>query len=154
MGTDADDFTITDGALNFASGPDYEIPTDSTPPPGDNVYEITIKATDDASQSDILPVTVIVTNENQPPAFPGATTTRDVSENLAANQNVGSPVTADDPENDRLTYSLSGTDAGHFDIATSTGQILTKVTLNYESIRTELLGHRIGHRQQEPAGQS
>ena len=131
LGTDSDDFTITDGALNFASGPDYEIPTDS-PPPGDNVYEIIVKATDDANQSSTSSVTVIVTNENQVPEFPGTTTSRDVSENLAANQNVGSPVNADDPENDYLTYSLSGTDAGHFDIATSTGQILTKSDLNYE----------------------
>ena len=131
LGTDADDFTITGGALSFASGPSYNSPTDD-PPPGDNVYVITIQATDDASQSDTLPVTVIVTDENEPPAFPGATTSRDVSENLAANQNVGSPVSATDPERDYLTYSLSGIDAGHFNIATSTGQILTKSDLNYE----------------------
>ena len=135
LGTDADDFTITDGALSFASGPYYNSPTDD-PPPGDNVYVITIQATDDASQSDTLPVTVIVTDENEPPAFPGATTSRDVSENTAPNQNVGSPVNADDPENDYLTYSLSGTDAGHFDIATSTGQILTKSELDYEGTKT------------------
>ena len=135
LGTDTDDFTITDGALNFASTPDYENPTDS-PPPGDNVYEITIKATDDNSQSDTLDVTVIVTDQNQVPEFPGETTSRDVSENVPPNQNVGTPVRASDPENDRLTYSLSGTDVGHFDISTSTGQILTKGELNHEGTKT------------------
>ena len=135
-GTDADDFTITDGALNFASGPNYENPTDSDP---DNVYKITIKATDDASQSGTLNVTVIVTDENQKPEFPGATTSRDISENTAPNQNVGSPIRADDPENDVLTYSLTGADASHFDIATSTGQILTKGDLDHEGSKKSYL---------------
>ena len=135
LGTDSDDFTIADGALNFALTPDYENPTDD-PSPGDNVYEITIKATDDDNHSDTLDVTVIVTDENQMPEFPGATTSRDVSENTASNQSVGSPVRANDPENDYLTYTLSETGANHFDISTSTGQILTKSDLNYEGTKS------------------
>ena len=100
------------------------------------MYEITIKATDDEGLYDELEVTVIVTDENEPPEFSGATTSRDVSENTAPNQNVGSPVSATDPERDLLTYSISGSDAQFFDIATSTGQILTKSTdLDYESSR-------------------
>ena len=126
-GTSSDDFTISEGELNFAETPVYQIGQD-------NVYVITVQATDDANQSDTLDVKVIVTDENQVPEFPGDTTTRDVSENTAPDQNVGAPVRADDPENDYLTYSLIGTDARHFDIATSTGQILTKsADLNYES---------------------
>ena len=128
LGTDAGDFTIMDGALNFATTPNYQVGLNNT-------YAIIIQATDDANQSDSLHVTVIVTDVNQVPEFPGATTTRDVSENLAPNQNVGSPVSADDPENDRLTYSLSGTDSQHFEIATSSGQILTKSDLDYEGSR-------------------
>ena len=133
-GTDADEFTITNGALNFASGPDFAIPTDSSVPP-DNVYEIIIKATDDADQSSTSSVTVIVTDVNEVPVFPGATTTRDVSENLASGQDVGALVSATDPERDLLTYSLSGTDSQHFDISTLTGQILTKSDLDYEGAR-------------------
>ena len=101
----------------------------------DNVYDITVKATDDEGLYDELEVTVIVTDVNEVPVFPGATTTREVSENLASGQNVGSPVRATDPERDYLTYSLSGTDASHFDISTSTGQILTKSDLDYEGAR-------------------
>ena len=129
LGTDRDDFTIANGALNFASTPSYQAPADQN---GDNVYDIIVKATDDATQSSTLPVTVIVTDENQKPEFPGATTTRDVSENMAPSQNVGSPVRASDPENDTLTYSLSGTESSHFDISTLTGQILTKGELDYD----------------------
>ena len=127
-GDNAGDFTIEDGVLRFAQMPDYVVGQDNT-------YAITIKATDDADQSDMLDVIVIVTDENEPPGFPGTTTSRDVSENLASGQNVGSPVRADDPENDILTYTLTGGDTQHFDIATSTGQILTKSELDYEGTR-------------------
>ena len=43
---------------------------------------------------------------------------------------------ADDQDNDKLTYKLSGTNAAKFDIDASTGQIRTKagVTYDYETI--------------------
>ena len=128
-GTDADDFTITDGVLSFAATPDEENPTDHNT---DNVYYVTIKVTD-GEFDDELYVTVIVTGKNEGPEFPGATTSRDVTENTAPGRNVGAPVSASDPERDSLTYSLSGPDSSHFNIATSTGQILTKSDLNFES---------------------
>ena len=59
-GTDDDDFTIGEtGVLSFASPPDYESPTDSDT---DNVYEITVVARDDASNSGTLEITVTVIN--------------------------------------------------------------------------------------------
>ena len=60
-GTDDDDFTIdaTTGVLSFASPPDYESPTDSGT---DNVYEVTVVARDDASNSGTLEVTITVIN--------------------------------------------------------------------------------------------
>ena len=63
------------------------------------------------------------------------TVSRWVDENTRAGQNVGR-VFADDADNDRLTYRLSGADAGLFEIDPSTGQIRTKagVTYNYEAI--------------------
>ncbi len=128
-GVDADDFTITDGVLSFAATPDEENPTDQN---RDNVYYVTVEVSDEEFDDEVH-VTVVVTGQNEKPEFSGATTSRDVSENTQAGQNVGSPVSATDPERDDLTYSLSGADAGHFDIVTSTGQILTKGALNYES---------------------
>ena len=50
--------------------------------------------------------------------------------------NVGAPVAADDPENDTLTYSLSGTDASAFTIVTSNGQIQTSEPLDFETQST------------------
>ena len=44
-----------------------------------------------------------------------------------------SPVTADDPNGDNLTYGLSGNDAGPFMIGSSDGQISAKMKLNHEA---------------------
>ena len=54
-------------------------------------------------------------------------------ENTEAGEDIGSPITASDPEDDDLTYSLTGTDAASFDIDPSTGQILTDGALDYET---------------------
>ncbi len=128
---DEDDFTITNGELRFAAPPDVENPTDRDQ---DNVYYAMVKVTDGDFEDELL-VTVVVVDTNEGPEFPSATTSRDVEENTSAGNEVGSPVGATDPERDTLTYSLDGSDASHFDIATSTGQILTKSTLDFENGR-------------------
>ena len=75
-----------------------------------------------------------VFGENQQPTFP---TTEDgertVPENSSAGTSVGAPVAADDPENDRLTYLLSGTDAASFTIVAGTGQLRVKDPLDFET---------------------
>ena len=60
---------------------------------------------------------------NRPPEFDSATATREVPENTEAGGNIGAPVTANDPDNDTLTYTLGGADVSSFDIGRSTGQI-------------------------------
>ena len=69
------------------------------------------------------------------PNAPGAVT-RSVAENSAAGTNVGAAVTATSNTNNyTLTHELSGTDAGKFEIGSSTGQITVKsgTSLDYES---------------------
>ena len=70
---------------------------------------------------------------NRAPAFPGSSTTRSVEENSASGANVGAAVRAADADGDRLTYSLTGTDAGSFTI-NSGGQIMvgTGTMLDFE----------------------
>ena len=59
-GTDGSVFSISDtGVLTFNSSPDYDNPGDSG---GDNVYQVTVEATDDGSNTAGLDVTVTVTN--------------------------------------------------------------------------------------------
>ena len=71
---------------------------------------------------------------NAEPSFSSMTTTRNVDENTAANMNLGSAVSATDSDSSpTLTYALTGTDAGSFDIVTTTGRIRTKSALDYET---------------------
>ncbi len=72
---------------------------------------------------------------NRPPEFDSATATREVPANTEAGENIGDPVTATDPDNDTLTYTLGGVDADSFDIGRSTGQITVGAgtTLVYET---------------------
>ena len=67
---------------------------------------------------------------NTPPEFPTTSTTRSVDENTAADRDIGVPVAATD--NDRLTYTLGGTDAASFSIDQNTGQLRSDATLDYE----------------------
>ena len=75
-----------------------------------------------------------VPSENRRPRFPSTETgERTVPENTRAGTNVGAPVAAEDPENDSLTYTLTGTDAAAFTIVTSTGQIRASDALDFET---------------------
>ena len=77
------------------------------------------------------------TTTNTAPTFTeGASTTRSIAENTAADENIGSAVAATDSDNDTLTYTLSGTDAASFDIESTTGQLKTKAALDYETKST------------------
>ena len=50
-------------------------------------------------------------SNNLPVFSDGDSTTRDVAENTAAEQDIGAAVTATDADNNTLTYSLGGDDA-------------------------------------------
>ena len=77
---------------------------------------------------------------NVAPAFSSETATRSVAENTAAGMSIGDPVMATDADAaDTLTYTLSGTDAASFDIGMSTGQLMTKAALDYESKMTYMV---------------
>ena len=70
---------------------------------------------------------------NVAPEFSAGTYTRNIAEESPARSAVGAPVAAQDRNGDTLTYSLGGTDAGSFTIASSSGQLHTKAALDYES---------------------
>ena len=63
----------------------------------------------------------------------GNRTTRFVKENTPAGENVGSPVSATDADDDTLTYTLAGTDATSFSIIRTTGQLKTRAPLDFET---------------------
>ncbi len=72
--------------------------------------------------------------DNMAPMFSMGTFSFSLEENTAGGQNVGTPVTATDSNDDTVRYSLEGTDADSFDIVSTTGQIRTRpgVTYDYE----------------------
>ena len=127
-GTDAASFNIvsTTGQLKTKAALDHE--TTSS-------YTVSISVSDGTGVgTDTIAVTINITDVNEAPVFAdGSTTTRTIAENTAANENIGTSVSADDPENNTLTYSLSGTDAASFDIDTTSGQLKTNAALDYET---------------------
>ena len=70
---------------------------------------------------------------NSAPEFEDDTVEWEVAEHTEAGENIGEPVAATDEDDDPLTYTLGGSDASSFDIRASTGQLLTKAFLDYES---------------------
>ena len=68
---------------------------------------------------------------NRAPVYTSSSVTINVDENTASGADIGSAVTATDPDGDSLTYALGGTDSGHFASA-KTGQT-TSGALDYES---------------------
>ncbi len=129
-GTDAASFEInsTNGQLRTKGALDYETK---------RTYSVTVTASD-GKLSDSITVTINVTDvdENNAPVFASANTTRSVAENTGSGVNIGNAVSATDPDNDDLTYTLGGTDAASFEINSTNGQLRTKDALNYETKRT------------------
>ena len=131
---------VSTGQISVDTGTvlDFESPSDSG---GDNVYDLTVKVSDgrdaagnsDTSIDDSIIVTITVRNVNEPPEFDSSGVELEVDENTATNTNIGDPITAVDPEDGEVTYSLAGTDAALFDVDGSGGQVKTKGSLNYEA---------------------
>ena len=126
-GADARRFAISGGVLRFVEPPDFEKPDDGG---SDHVYEVTVVASD-GKLSDRLDVQVTVTNVDEPPVIRGLHEI-ETQENFAP-FNAG--WAAKDPEEatTTFTWSLSGTDAGDFDIDSATSTVTFKNVPNYEA---------------------
>ena len=113
-GIDASSFTMdTGGNLRFSTQPDRE---------AKDTYDITILATDDADPPNAgeFPITVTITDVDEPPVITGDSTIDDYDENRTA---VVATYTARDPEGDsNIAWSLGGPDRGDFDV---TGGVLS-----------------------------
>ncbi len=94
----------------------------------------------DGSLIDEVAVIITVVNivvevpTNSPPSFiDGGYTGRAVAENTLRGVNIREPIAATDPDNDSLTYTLSGPDAAAFHLDRTTGQLRTLAALDYET---------------------
>ena len=126
-GPDAAAFGIvgTTGQLQTRAPLDYETR---------DAYAVTVIVSDSRGGADTIGVTISVTDENEDPIFiEGDSTARSVAENTDAGVNIGSAVSATDEDGDILTYSLGGIDASSFGIVSTSGQLQTRVELDYET---------------------
>ena len=131
-GTDADSFSInsTNGQVRTKAALDYE--TKSS-------YSVTITVSDGNDGSDMIAVTITVTDveerlTNSAPEFTdGESVSLSVAENTGSGVNIGDAISATDADADTLTYSLAGTDSDSFSINSTNGQVRTNASLDYET---------------------
>ena len=126
-GTDVRHFAISGGALSFKTPPDFERPGDAD---DDNMYQVTVVASD-GSLSDRLEVTITVTDFDDPPVIRGVDDIK-TRENFAP-FNAGYSATDPEDATTTFTWSLSGTDAGDFDIDSATSTVTFKNVPDYEA---------------------
>jgi Ca2+-binding RTX toxin-like protein len=118
------------GALSFKDAPNFEAPKDAGK---DNVYDVTVKASD-GSLSDTQGIKVTVKNLAETPVISsnggGSTAAVAVKENTTA----VTKVVAADPQKQVLTYSISGgADASLFKIDARTGVLSFKSAPDFEA---------------------
>ena len=127
-GTDAGSFSIdrNTGQLQTNAALDYE---------KKSTYTVTVTVYDSWGGEASIAVTIKVTDVNEAPVFAEeSSTTRQVFASSPINTNVGSPVSATDPEGGTITYSLGDTDSDKFSIDSSTGQIKVAAKLTPPTI--------------------
>ena len=112
-GRDGGDFVMNAlGQLRFRNSPDYERPADSN---RDNVYEVTIRASDGRNTGTLEEVQVVtVTDVNEPPTI--TTTSRTAFTQQENRTSVLYTFRATDPEGGTVTWTAAGTDGRFFAI--------------------------------------
>ena len=125
-GADADVFSLTNGTfLRITEPRNFEVPADAN---GDNTYEVTIEVSDGAL-SVVQPLTVTVTDENDPPVITSASSLALAEGSLA----VGT-LQATDEDGDVLSLSIQGgVDGGAFDVVGATGALIKNFGANFEN---------------------
>ncbi|UPY39415.1 hypothetical protein LHU95_00615 [Sediminicoccus sp. KRV36] len=128
-GVDAALFNIssTTGAVTFKAAPNFEAPTDAG---ANNVYDITVAASDGTLSSAARAVAITVTNVNEVPSVTSAGTA-----NFAENASgVVYQATGSDPDaSTTLSWVLGGVDAALFNLNGATGEVTFKAAPNFEA---------------------
>ncbi|PQJ34073.1 hypothetical protein BSZ35_05125 [Salinibacter sp. 10B] len=121
---------VNTGELTLDTALDYENPTDSD---GNNDYVVEVSADDGESSNNIATqtITVTVTDVNDPPTLALGSTSGSVDENNSP-PNVLTSITINDPDGGTNNLSLSGPDAGDFNINGS-NELEFTATADFES---------------------
>ena len=110
-GPDKDYLSISSsGVITFKSNPDFESPNDVD---ADNVYVITVEASDGTDVvKDDLTITILDVDNEGNPIIEGLT-----SQSFIENQNISIAFTVSDPQNDEITFELTGIDKDLFNLS-------------------------------------
>ena len=128
-GADDGAFTLdaATGALAFSAAPDFENPIDAN---ADNVYAVSITATDSDGNAATQNLSVTVTNVAESATL---TFTNSASVSVAENS-TGTVVTVNATGGiGTTTYALAGTDAGSFTLDAATGALAFAASPNFEA---------------------
>ena len=122
MGDDASMFRLNvTGVLSFIMAPDFEDPGDTD---GDNVYQVTVRASDGTMYADRM-VTVTVTDVNEAPMILGIGITVAGPSSWIYPENGTDAVgtyTASGPDAASARWTLTGADAGDFMVDPTSGE--------------------------------
>ena len=119
----------SDGTITYTPDANYH---------GSDSFAYRARDTDGLTSATPATVTLTIDGVNDDPVFASATVERSVSESANPGVEVGAPVAATDvDENDNLTYSLSGTDAGFFDIGRRSSQITVGAGVTFNVARKD-----------------
>ncbi len=128
-------FTVDSGSNTLIGGATDQNYTPVSADLGKSI-RVRLRYTDDAFFTNtVFSAAAVVASGtgNHPPQFSTTSTSRPLTENTGAGVNVGAAVSASDADSgDSLTYTLEGTDAGSFDIVSTSGQIQTKTGVTYD----------------------
>ena len=126
LGTGSEFFSIhlTSGVVALTTVLDYEVTS---------LYTLTVRVSDSNGGVVTTSLTVTVSDANDSPQFLGIPYSATVSENLPIATDV-IKIAAFDADGDSLSYSLSGTNSGHFQISSSSGLVETTQVLDYETL--------------------
>ena len=114
------------GNLSFIAAPDFEAPADSDQ---DNVYVISVTATDIGGLLSIQQISVTVANVNEPPIFVSSPAVNLFENSVAA----AYTAVADDPENSVFYELVGGADLNQFMIVSPTGEIFFGAPPDHEN---------------------
>ena len=127
LGSGSEFFSIhlTSGVVALTTVLDYEVTS---------LYTLTVRVSDSNGGVVTTSLTVTVSDANDSPQFLGIPYSATVSENLPIATDVIKISAFDADGGDSLSYSLSGTNSGHFQISSSSGLVETMQVLDYETV--------------------
>jgi hypothetical protein len=121
----------TTARIRFLSSPNFEAPTDVG---ANNVYDISVRATDSAGNFANQSIAITITNVNEAPSITNSSSNPTASLSQAENTTSVTTYAATDPDAGAvLSFSISGTDAADFSIDSVTGVLAFATNPDFEA---------------------